>query len=437
MNPKKHLSFGSLIEGVSKNLLDIPEHRETGKTSYSIHDTMLSGLACMFFQDPSLVEFQKRLSDQQQSSNLHTLFKVKGVPKESQMREIIDRTPSAELSPVFKDFFSRLQRGKHLKEYEIFWGEYLCPIDGTQYFSSNNIHCEHCLKTEHKNEGIIYSHKVLQAGIMHPDKRQIIPLMPEEIRNEDGQNKQDCEINAAKRLIPRIRKDHPQLGIIIVGDGLYSKQPMIEKIMEHHMSYILVVKETDHKWLTDWVGAYEELERVEDRDEKGRKHVYEWINEVPLNGGQNSIKVNYFRYQLIVPDKNGEEKVTYKNSWVTDKKIRENNIRKLVSAGRCRWKIENECFNTLKNQGYQMEHNYGHGKENLCYNFFLLTLLAFYLHQIMELTDPLYQACRKKFGNKRYMWETLRGYIKMIIYGSWEALLSFALSPPDLGLIYG
>ena len=60
---------------------------------------------------------------------------------------------------------------------------------------------------------------------MHPDKRQVIPLMPEEIRNTDGNIKQDCEINAAKRLIPEIKKDHPQLGLIIVGDDLFSRQP--------------------------------------------------------------------------------------------------------------------------------------------------------------------------------------------------------------------
>ena len=62
--------------------------------------------------------------------------------------------------------------------------------------------------------------KVLQAEIMHPDKKQVIPLMPEEIRNTDGNKKQDCEVNAGKRLIKYLKKDHPRVGLIITGDDL-------------------------------------------------------------------------------------------------------------------------------------------------------------------------------------------------------------------------
>jgi len=101
----------------------------------------------------------------------------------------------------------------------------------------------------------------------------------------------------------------------------------------------------------------------------------------------------------------------------------------MVKGARSRWKIENECFNTLKNQGYCIEHNFGHGKENLCFNMYLLILLAFYFHQIFELTDRLYQACRKKFGSKRHMWETIRTYIKLFVFTSWESMLNAALAP--------
>ena len=101
----------------------------------------------------------------------------------------------------------------------------------------------------------------------------------------------------------------------------------------------------------------------------------------------------------------------------------------MVKGARSRWKIENECFNTLKNQGYQIEHNFGHGKENLCLNMYLFILLAFYFHQIFELTDRLYQACRKKFGSKRHMWETIRAAIKWFVFENWELLLNFVLEP--------
>jgi len=127
----------------------------------------------------------------------------------------------------------------------------------------------------------------------------------------------------------------------------------------------------------------------------------------------------------------GNEKVTATHSWITDLTVTEKNVEKLVKGGRSRWKIENECFNTLKNQGYYLEHNYGHGEKNLSYNFYLLTLLAFYFHQIFELTDKLYKANRAKFGSKVHMWETLRTYIKILVFETWESLLKFALKPGD------
>ena len=266
---------------------------------------------------------------------------------------------------------------------------------------------------------------------MHPDQRQVIPLMPEEIVNSDGNIKQDCEINAAKRLIPKIREDHPQLGIIIVGDDLFSKQPFIKEVLNARMNYILIAKPQDHQYMMEWINAFDpgEINEMCTMDEKGRKHIYQWVNGIPLNGQEGSINVNYFFYRIISKDKSGNEVVCYKNSWITDIEITKKNISTLVRGGRCRWKIENECFNTLKNQGYHIEHNYGHGSQNLCFNFFLLTLLAYFFHQIFELTDNLFQSCRKKFGSKRHMWETLRAYIKILVFSTWEHLLDFALTP--------
>jgi len=189
---------------VSSLFHQLPDARQLAKTDYSIHDAMMSGFACMYFQDPSLLQFQERLREVENRDNLQTLFGVCDIPGEAQLRDIDDEVESEHISPIFKEYFSRLQRSKHLLQYQLFDGLYVCSIDGTQYFHSKNIHCSGCLTTTHKNGEINYSHKVLQAAIMHPDMRQVIPLMPEEIRNTDGNTKQDCEINAAKRLIPNV-----------------------------------------------------------------------------------------------------------------------------------------------------------------------------------------------------------------------------------------
>jgi hypothetical protein len=109
----------------------------------------------------------------------------------------------------------------------------------------------------------------------------------------------------------------------------------------------------------------------------------------------------------------------------------EQNVAELVKGGRCRWKIENETFNTLKNQGYHIEHNYGHGKHHLSMNFFLLNLLAFFMHQIFELTDDLYQQCRVKRGSRHALWESLRSVIFILIFPAWETLLQRVLRPSE------
>jgi len=389
----------------------------------------MSGYAMMYFQDPSMLQFQQRLEEEIHNNNLKTLFQVQSIPKDSQMKEVIDGVDSSELEPVFEDWFGALQRGKHLEQYRFLGDHYLISFDGSGYFSSDKICCAGCLKKESKSGKIRYEHQIVQAALMHPDMRQVIPLAPEAVKNTDGNKKQDCEIVAGKRLIKKIRATHPKLKIIMVADSLHSKQPLIEEVKAAGMKYILAAKPDDHKMLMEWINEQRQLKEVSRlvaEDLKGRLHVYEWINEVPLNGSRETILTNYFEYWLI--DKN---KVTYHNSWVTDIQIRRDNVKDLVGGGRCRWKIENEVFNTLKNQGYYIEHNYGHGEKNLSMNFFILNLLAFFMHQIFELTDSVYQECRKKIGSKRALWECLRGILRVLIFPDWETLLLRFLKPSE------
>lgn len=429
MNPKKHLGFGSLRTFMSKHIQQYPDWRQENKSKYSLHDAVMSGFACMYYQSTSLLQFQKELEDREKNNNLRTLFGVSTIPENTQLRNIVDKVDSEYFRPVFKEFLSRLQRGKHLEQYHFLDGKYICNIDGTQFFGSKKVGCPQCLTTNHKNGNVSRSHKVLQGAIVHPHVKSVIPLMSEQIVNTDGMSKQDCETNAAKRFLTKIKKDHPGLKLIINADGLFSKQPFINKVKAAGYSYILIAKPGDHKYLMDWVDTFDSIPNKRVVDAKGRIYEYEWIEDVPLNGRKDAIQVNFFRYKIIAIDKNGKEKINRRGSWVTDFPLNEDNIELMVKGARSRWKVENECFNTLKNQGYQIKHNFGHGKENLCFNMYLFILLAFYFHQIFEMTDRIYKACRKKFGSKRHMWDTLRAYIKLFVFKSWDFLLNFALEP--------
>lgn len=429
MSIKKHLTFTSLRKNISERFAQITDWRQSKKIVISLHDALMSAFACMYFQDASLLQFQKRMQEEQHRNNLNTLFGVENIPKDSQLREMVDNVDSEHFRHIFKDFYSRLQRGKHLEQYQIFPNMYYFPMDGSQFFSSNVIHCEQCLTKEHTEGESTYSHQVLQGGIMHPDCSEVIPFMPEQIANSDGANKQDCEMNAAKRYVLKLREDFPRLGFLIGGDALFSKQPLIQAILSKKMHYLFAAKPGDHKYMMEWLDVYPELHSVTLTDKKGRHHRYEWMNKVPLNGQADAVIVNFFRCTITAINKKGREEVVFKNSWVTDLIITEKNIETLVKAGRCRWKNENECFNVMKNHGYCMEHSYGHGEKNLAFNVYLLTLLAFFCHQIFELTDEQYQACREKLGSKKHLWEKLRSYIDIIIFETWEGLLTFILTP--------
>ncbi|MBA3603691.1 MAG: hypothetical protein H0W50_08635 [Parachlamydiaceae bacterium] len=316
-------------------------------------------------------------------------------------------------------------------------GLYYGAMDATEYFSSKKISCPGCLTCEHANGDITCSHKTLQVAIMHPSMSQVIPLMPEAIHNTDGKLKQDCEMNAAKRLIPKLRQEYPKLGFIIGGDALFSKQPIIEDVLSNRMHYFFVAKPDDHEYMMAYIDAARQINGVHSiscPQKDGKIHRYEWANDVPLNKRKDGIRVNYFSVTIISMQKDGNEKITFRSSWVTDLVVDKSNVVIFAKIGRCRWKIENECFNTLKNQGYAAEHNYGHGENHLAFNIYLFTLIAFLFHQVFELTDRQYQACRKKFGSKTHLWETLRSYVKILVFDTWEKLLDFALDPVKYGV---
>ena len=428
--PKKNLRFSVLLKVLKDAFNKIEDQRDTEKILYNLSDIYTSAFAMFYFQDKALLEFQRQLENKYRINNLTTVFNISKIPKDTQLRDVIDEHSYNSIISVFKDYFSRLQRGKYLNNFKTLDNSYLVTIDGSVYFSSNKLECDKCLTKEHKNGTTTYQHQILQATIVHPDMKQVIPLAPEFIRNNDGREKQDCEINAGKRLIHTIKDDHPHLPMIIVGDSLYSKQPFVKELTDLGYSFILVAKPNDHKSLYTDIEVMRKDKLLDSIsvEKKGKTYKYEWINEVYLNGSKDSPKINFA--QLSIADKNG--KVTYRSAWVTDVEINTRNIEEIIRAGRARWKIENECFNTLKNQGYHISHNFGHGEKNLSEALFILNLLAFFFHQIFELSDNLYQSARATFSARTEYWNTIRAAFRLIIFGSFEELLERINSPPEL-----
>jgi hypothetical protein len=429
---RKHLSADALFRLVRNGFATIPDHC-SAEVAISLTDALMSGFALFSLKSPSLLAFDK----QRVEGNLETIYGIAHVPCDTSMRERLDPVSPEALRPVFRHVFRQLQRGKALEELIFLDGAYLLALDGTGYFSSQTIHCASCLHKVHRNGAITYYHQLLGAALLHPDRREVIPLMPEPIFKHDGTEKNDCERNAAKRFITKLRRDHPHLKFIVTEDSLSSNAPHIETLHDAGCHYILGVKEGDHTYLFKQVQAAEDAGAVTyyERHDRaaGVRHRFRFVNAMPLNASRADVRVNFIEYWEITRDH------VQHFSWVTDLRVSTRNVYKLMRGGRARWKIENETFNTLKNQGYNFEHNYGHGDKNLSVVFALLMMLAFLVDQTQQLCCALFQAVWRKLGSKRLLWERMRAlfydYAFLSMRQLFEALLyGFTKSHPIITL---
>ena len=100
---------------------------------------------------------------------------------------------------------------------------------------------------------------------------------------------------------------------------------------------------------------------------------------------------------------------------------------KAQACARSRWKIENETFNTLKNQGYQLEHNFGHGNEHLATVLMLLMMLAFLIDQLLETACPVIQQIFARYHSRIVVWERLRSSFRAIAFRNWQELYGYAI----------
>jgi hypothetical protein len=418
---RRNLSADSLHRTLRDGFEQIPDHRP--QPDIPLRDALLSGFALFSLKEPSLLAFDAR----RQEGNLQRLYGIGQVPSDTRMREILDPVDPERLRPVFNDVFRSLQRGKALEPLVFHEGCYLLALDGTGYFSSPTVHCESCLEKVNRETGAVtYAHQLLGAVIVHPDRREVVPLAPEPIIKQDGTTKNDCERNAAKRLLRKIRQEHPHLQFIVVEDGLASNAPHIRELVGLNMHFLLGVKPGDHAFLFEQLIAAYDADRATTLSWKtphGRQCEISFVHQLPLNESNPDLLVNFLQYAEY--DADGEPQKLF--SWVTDLTITRDNALHLTRGGRARWKIENETFNTLKNQGYQFEHNFGHGKQNLSVVFAMLMMLAFLVDQTQQLCCPLFCAVWKKFGSKRALWDNLRSHFRHFAFMSMQHLYAVML----------
>jgi len=376
-----------------------------------------------FFQHQSMLDFQRRMRERQRRSNMASIFGVTEIPSDTQIRTLIDRIEPETFGGIFNESLLIADEYKVLDSYRVLDGGVLIALEGVWYHSSENIHCKRCL---HKSkDGVTtYYHTILAGTIVKPGETAVLPVMGELIGNEDGKEKQDCERNAVKRWIHKRAREYTWLKPTLLGDDLFSNYPLCKEIQEKGLGFIFTCKEETHPWLTETVkNSY--LNEKTRREWNGRHHLvyrYRWLNGVDIRDNQETMAVNYVYLEIENEEKG---KITYKNRWITNKAVTEENAALIASCGRARWKIENEHNNVLKNHGYNLEHNFGHGEEHASEMFCLLNLLAFLYHGILGIADEDYQRARMSAGRRTEFFNYLRAALRYALHESWQSFLVF------------
>lgn len=415
---RKTLSAEGLYKLVSFHIKKIPDARQQRATTISLVDACMSALGMFSLKYPSLLQFEKATMEEANvRHNLKTLYQVEEIPKDTTMREIIDVVETAQIQALFKPVLAEIQRGKLFERYVFYKKKYLLSIDGTGFFNSNEIHCPSCCVKEHQDKSKTYYHQMLSGVLVHPENKEVIPFGSEPISNQDGKKKNDCERTACERFLRRIRREHPHMGFIIVEDGLASNAPHVRLLKELNMSFILGCKSGDHGFLFDFIEQSEKLGEVKHRTikQQGKTHRFRYMNHVPINDANSDLFVHFIEYW----ETNAKGK-TQHFSWISDEVINEDNMMSIMRGGRARWKIENETFNTLKNAGYQFEHNFGHGNKNLSDNFAILMMLVFLIDQVQQISCDLFQRALKKTGRISYLWKKMQQHFIMLSFNSWQ-----------------
>lgn len=415
------IKIDKLIELARTGFKKVTDSRKKN-LSYGLTDLLSIAFAMFSLKDSSLSSFREQYSVR--AENLKQLYGIETLPGDTALREGLDDVNPLELQDLFKPYHELLSKEGVTKDRYVLDGYIAISIDGTQNYCSGNHSCAQCLVKNHRNGEITYYHQLLGAVAVHPNESTVFPVACEAIIKQDGSTKNDCELNASKRIIPQINKILNGEKIITIFDALYCNGPHIKALEDENMRYIIGTK--GQTYVDIQVAKLKKDEEIESYswNEKGKNFTANFKNGLILNGEHQDILTNYFEVTQI--DIKTEEQTFY-STWITDISITQANIKELVEVGRSRWKIENETFNTLKNQGYHLEHNYGHGKRNLATNFAILTFLAFLTDQIAQHLDTDFQAAKKVCKTFKSLWEKVRSVFYLLPTMSMNAIYRFII----------
>lgn len=428
---KEIVNFATLMSQFQQVITGINDPRKASPNQrYALKDVLLSAFGVFFMQCASFLEYQRQVQSRNGKDNVQTLFGAAQIPSDNQIKNILDLIPARQLFGMFEWVYRTLDSRGVLRQYEVLGGQRLVALDGVEYFSSEQVHCACCSHRTHRNGTVTYFHRAILPVIVCPTQSSVLSLPPEFITPQDGHDKQDCEPVAAKRWLAQHQSWFEPGTITLLGDDLYSRQPMCESASQHEYHYIFSCLPTSHRTLYEWLdflAANGEVQQVQHRHRHGKDwhlYTYRWVNQIPLRDEQPAILVNWCALTIT---RASDDSQIYHNAWITDHLIDAAKVVEITAAARARWKTENENHNVLKTKGYHLEHNFGHGKQHLAAFLLTLNLLAFLFHTLLQLLDSPYQQIRQRLGTRQRFFNDLRALTCYLVFESWQHLLAFML----------
>lgn len=424
----KRARVSRFIEVLGKLAEEMPDKRAGRHNQiYEMKDAVRGAFAVFFMQSASFLAHQRIVARRRGRSNLESVFQMESVPSDNHIRDLLDGIPSSHLDQAHYWLWQQLVAEDKLTQFQALNGRLLVGVDGIQFFSSTKIHCEQCSRQEVDGH-TRYHHRALTALVVHPDQHAVLPLPAEFLLPQDGADKQDSELAAAKRWLPRHAEWLRQQRAVVMGDDLFSHQPFCELVLAYELDFILVCKPSSHETLYAWVAGIERGGKVSEVSRRiwngrhGEIWRYRYVNALPLRTGDDGLRVNWCEL-TVTHELTGER--LYHNSFVTSLPLDDCLVKAVTHAGRARWKHENEGHNVLTTRGYHIKHNFGHGQEHLATVLFTLNLLAFFLHTFLHLVDTHYRQIRDALGARRTFFEDARSLMRWQLFDDWEALIQF------------
>jgi hypothetical protein len=424
-------TLSRLIRTLRETCARLPDKRTGNNARYTMADIGMAAYSVFFMQSPSFLAHQRQLQEGpgHGRSNCETLFEMMGIPCDNHIRAMLDPVEPKLFFPVFDTAFEAMDECGGLDAFRQLGGHVLIALDGTEYFRSNDIRCGNCSRRARSGGKTEYFHTFLSATMVAPGHNRVVSLPPEFISPQDGSEKQDCESRAARRWLAGHGRHYAKLNPVYLGDDLFSRQPICEAVQAAGGHFLFVCKPASHKTLQEWLDGVDLPKRVVPikRGKKRFTYTYRWIEAVPLRDGDDAMTVNWL--EIAIADAAGE--VTYRNSFVTDLPVNADNVVEIAAAGRARWKIENGSFNVLKTKGYNLEHNFGHGKDNLAAVLVTLNLLAFLFHTVAEFAEDRWRKALAIAGTRVAFFSKLRDITAFVLFPSWQVLfdtLTFKIS---------